>query len=329
MEIMGLKALVTGGTGFIGSNLIKDLITREWEVYALVRNNSTLGYKRLNEIKNINYVYAEDLFNYDYDKSVKILKGNIRGKIILPQFDVCFHIASYGVDYRQQNINEIIDGNIKFTIDVLNFCKENRTKKVVNTGSCFEYGINEKEKLTEEHNVRPQSLYGAAKASAVMIANTYAKKYNIPLVTLRPFGIFGENEGIHKLVPQIMKAIILNERLKMTFGEQIRDYLYIEDLVNAYIAIGSHSVPLYEVYNVCSSSEMSIKELVVKTVDIAKSDLELFEFGAVPYRKDEVMYFVGENWKMREYTGWKPQYSLVEGLQRTYEWYKLNLEEML
>lgn len=326
MENVGLKALVTGGTGFIGSNLIKELVERNWEVYALVRKNSSLGYGRLKNINGIKYIYVEDLFSNCSKGKDEIVLENQSFNENLPQFDVCFHLAAYGVDYRQQNVDELINGNIKFMMNVLNFCKENKTKKVINTGSCFEYGINEGKKLNEEDKLIPQSMYGAAKASSVMMANVYSKINNIPLITVRPFGIFGENEGIHKFIPQLMKSIILNKTIEMTRGEQIRDYLYIKDLIEAYITLALTDVPLYEVYNVCSGVGVKIKDLAIEVVKIANSSLQLLNFGVIPYRKNEVMHFVGDNSKIKKYTGWEPKYSLQEGLKKTYEWYKVNLE---
>lgn len=310
---MGLKALVTGGTGFIGSNLIEGLIENDWEVYALIRKNSTIGYRRLKKFKNINYVYAEDAFT------------SITGKVY-PQFDVCFHLASYGVDYRQQNLDNLINGNIKFTLDLLRFCKRNKTKKVIITGTCYEYGVDEKRKISENQIIKPQGLYASAKASAVMMANVYAKMNDINLITVRPFGIFGENEGAHKLVPQTIRAAINSKVIPVTEGNQVRDYLYIKNLIEAYILLARAEVPPYEFFNVCSSDGISIKEFLLKIAKVINGNKNLLEFGALPYRKNEVMYFVGDNTKIKKYTGWNVKYDIDSGIKNTYEWYKNNME---
>lgn len=325
MEIMGLKALITGGTGFIGSNLIKALIEKGWEVYVVIRKNSTIGYKKLERIKNIKYIYVEELFSYYCKEDNESLLQTQ----VIPQFDVCFHLASYGVDYRQQDISEMINGNIKFTMDVLNFCKENRTKKVINTGSCFQYGINKGRKLTEEDKLNSQTYYSVTKVTAENMANIYAENNNINLITIRPFGVFGENEGLHRFIPQLMKSMVLNEKMDMTYGEQIRDYLYIKDLIEAYITLALKDVPKYEAYNICSGEEITIKEMALKALSISNNGSELFNFGTVPYRKNEAMYFVGDNSKIKKYTGWMPKYTLEEGLKRTYEWYKVNMGELI
>jgi Nucleoside-diphosphate-sugar epimerases len=329
MENTRLKILVTGGTGFIGSNLIKDLLIRDYDVYALVRKNSSLGFNRLSHYKNINYIYAEDLFSgINRDLAAESVEG-VKAQKNLPTFDICFHLAAYGVDYKQQNLNELIDGNIKYTMNLLEFCRRNKTKKFINTGSCFEYGFNEGKKLSEKDVLNPQTYYSLMKVATEKMANLYSESNYINLITVRPFGVFGENEGFHRLVPQLMKTVIRNEPLDITFGNQIRDYLYIRDLIDAYITLALTDVPFYESYNICSGREVKIKDLALKLSEITGCSMGLFKFGSIPYRKNEIMYFVGDNSKIQKYTGWRPKYTIEDGLKKTYEWYKENLEDML
>lgn len=314
---MGLKALITGATGFIGSNLVRELLKRDWEVYAIIRNNSSIGLSRLKDLKNLNYIYINNnsFENIEYSN--------------IPKFDACFHLAAYGVDYNQKDISQTIDANIKFTMNLLKFCKNNKTKKIINTGTCYEYGINNRRKISEDTQLNPQSYYAISKVASELMANLYAREMNLNLITVRPFGIFGEYEGLHKLVPQLMKSVILNETIKMTQGEQIRDYLYIKDLIEAYISLIETDVPNYEVFNICSGNEIRIKEFAYLISKITGCDMKLFQLGAIPYRKNEVMYFVGDNSKIKKYTNWRPKYSIEEGLKNTYEWYKENMEVLL
>ena len=315
MENMELTALVTGGNGFIGSNLVRALLKRKWKVFVLVRKNSTLGTKRLAGLKNINHVFKEDLFD------TKKLKYHI------PRFDVCFHLAAYGVDHNQNNLHDIIDGNIRFIIDLLEFCRSNKTNKVINTGTCFEYGLNEGIMLPETTRLNPHSYYATAKVACENMANLYAKANSMDLLTIRPFGVFGEREGLHRLVPQLMHAVISKKPLDMTKGEQVRDYLYVKDLVEAYIMLALTEVPRYEAYNVCSSVELTIKDLAMKTAEIAKMNPDIFKMGALNYRKNEVMHFVGDNSKIKRHTKWRPKFSLEEGLAVTHKWYQRHLKD--
>lgn len=315
MENMGLTALVTGGTGFIGSNLVRELINRNWNVFVLVRKNSKLGNKRIKDLEKVSYIYTDDLF----DKK--------ESKYGFPQFDACFHLAAYGVDYNQNNLYDIIDGNIRFIIDLLEFCKNNNTKKIINTGSCFEYGLNEGIKLNERERLNPNSYYATAKVACENIAKIFAKDHNLCLITVRPFGVFGENEGLHRLVPQLMHSVINQKPLHMTKGEQVRDYLYVKDLIEAYIVLALSNVPCYEVYNVCSSMELTIKELALKIAEISNADPDLFNFGAIEYRVNEVMHFVGDNSKIKKHSKWEPNFTLDQGIAKTFKWYKNNSKD--
>lgn len=315
MENMGLKVLVTGGTGFIGSNLINRLVDDGHEVYALIRPNSSNGIKRLEKYKNIKMLYSS------VENLVKIED--------LPQFDICFNLASYGVDYNNQNPYEMIDGNINFIINLIDFCNKNKTNLLVNTGSCFEYGINSNKKpLKETDALNPHSLYASAKVASVIMANTYAKMKSVKLITIRPFGVYGPNEGMHRLVPQVIDCILNNKKLDMTKGEQIRDYLFVNDLVDAYIRLSTDSrTKIYEIYNVCSSEQISIRKLVEELCKIYDYDISNFNFGNIPYRENEVMYFVGDNSKIYNDISWKPKTKLVDGLRSTLEWYKSRMED--
>lgn len=304
-----LNCLVTGGTGFIGSRLIKRLVKEDMKVYALIRPNSSLGTKRLDCIKGVEYI--------------ELTSKDIIHNTSLPQFDVCFNLAAYGVNYEQQDLNQMIEGNIKFLMDIIDFSFINNTKLLIHTGSCFEYGINEGEKLSEELKLEPQSIYGASKAAGCIMGNTYAKMKNVKMITVRPFGIYGPGEGEHKLIPQMIKSIISETRLDMTLGEQTRDYLYIDDLIDAYIKLAtSKNIDFYESYNICSSVAIKLRDLGKLLADIFNCNEKNFNYGAIPYRKNEVMYFVGDNTKIKNEINWSPKIDLIEGLRLTAKWYE-------
>lgn len=296
------KCLVTGATGFIGSNLVRKLVKEDYEVYALIRPNSVSGIERLKDIEKVKYITSapKDILN-EYK---------------LPQLDVCFNLASYGVNYDNQDMYEMIDGNIKYLIEVIDFVSQNNTKLLIHTGSCFEYGItDENRKIDEDTPLNPQSLYGAAKASSTIMGNIYAKSKGVNMVTVRPFGIYGPGEGIHKLVPQLINAALNNKKIDMTYGEQIRDYLYIDDLVEAYIKISENNeLKQNEIYNICSGNQIKIKEFSDIICQITGCIKDIFKLGKVPYRSNEVMYFVGDNKKIVNKIKWKPKVSLEEGI---------------
>lgn len=308
-----MNILVTGATGFIGSNLVKKLLELQFQVYVLLRQNSSLGKKRLSNLKNLKFI------NIEIEQLSKQNKD-------LPQFDICYHLASYGVDYRQQDLNLMVTGNINYTLKLIEFCALNNTRFFINTGSCFEYGITNKDLIDEDTSLNPESIYAATKVSTHYMAEVYAKQNALPLIHVRPFGVYGYNEGLHRIVPQVMRAGIQNKKLQLTYGEQTRDYLFIEDLVQAYIDLSfSQTIKCYDTYNICTGNEISIKNLILTICKVCQFDIELFEFGKIPYRNNESMRFVGNNSKIVSQTNWKPQVKLEQGILKCYKWYLDNL----
>jgi len=303
------NVLVTGGTGFIGSNLVRRLIKEDIKVYVLVRPNSTFGTERLEYINGITYIKSTP-------KELKNYKD-------LPRFDVCFNLAAYGVKYEQQDIDEMVEGNINFLIDIIDFVHENKTNLLIHTGSCFEYGTNEGEKLLEDSKLDPQSLYASTKVSGTLIGNTYAKSRNVNMVTVRPFGVYGPGEAKYRLLPQLIDAAINKKELAMTQGDQIRDYLYIDDLIDAYIKLAySKCIEFYGIYNICSSQPISIKGFVEIFCNVYSCERNLFKFGEIPYRDNEVMHFVGDNFKITNQIEWEPKINIEEGIRLNINFYK-------
>lgn len=311
---MKKKALITGATGFIGSNLTRKLVELNWDVYIIVRKES-YNFWRIRDITKIKRIYLEDI----HKDSIKTVDGEE-----IPQFDVCFHLAASGVNYYNQSINNILDGNIGLITKVIEFCYRNKTKKVINTGSCFEYGNHEKIKLKETSYINSKSLYGTAKISSTFIGNAYAMQLKVPLITLRPFGVYGEYEGNYRLVPQLINAIKNNKAIELTPGEQVRDYLYVQDLIDAYITVANADLEGYEIYNVCSGVDISIRNIVEVLCEITGASPNIFLFSRKEYRPNEMMYLVGDNSKLKLFTGWVNKHSIREGLKKTYQWHVNN-----
>ena len=207
-------------------------------------------------------------------------------------------------------------------LQLLEFCKINKTKIFINTGSCFEYGYVENSKIYETTPLIPASLYGSSKVSGVIMSKTFAKINNIPLITLRPFGTYGKYESDYRLLPQLLNAGLKNKPLSLTKGEQIRDYLIVKDVAEAFISTLYFDLPLYEEYNICSSNEITIKKFVEKIATTLKFDMDLFRFGDLKYRENELMYYVGNNSKFMKFSSWKPSAYEDEDIINLFEWYK-------
>lgn len=302
------NVLVTGSTGFIGKNLIKRLLNQDVNIYVLARNN----------IDNIEFAQSEKI-NYIISTPQELISNKN-----LPQMDVCFNLVGYGVNYLDNNINEMLYGNREYLINLITFAKYNKSRILINTGSGAEYGSDYfDKKISEKLIANPKSLYGITKLSGYKIGNIYAKENKVNMVTVRPFGVYGPYEHRYRLFPQLIESIETNKMLPMTLGEQIRDYIYIDDLIDAYLKISmSDNIEIYGAYNICSGKGISIREIVNILKEIYKKDSDIFKFGMIPYRENEIMHYVGDNSKILNDLDWEPSIGIKEGLMRTIEWWK-------
>ena len=281
------NALVTGAAGFIGLHLVSELVKNNVAVYALIEKSDEVGKKKLlNKSPNIVII----------DSFEKML----RSPESYPNFDCVFHLASVGVNPAFSNIELFCDVNIKMVCQLIDFAKSSRTKLFVNFGSCFEYGDHGDILLTEDMDCRPESLYAISKNASTSLSICYAKNQGVNLITVRPFGVFGEGEGITRLAPSIIKSCLHNEVVKTTAGEQIRDFVNVKDVVKAVVALTQSNYVPYEIYNICSDNPVSVKDFILEIIDTCKFDCSLVNFGGIPYRDNEAMVFAGNNRKLQE-----------------------------
>lgn len=303
------KVLVTGATGFIGKNLVENLSSNGYEVYAMALANEKSNIEHLMKIENV-HVITDSI-----DQMISKVSE-------YENFKYCFHLASYGVNYAHQELDEMINVNVKMLMKVINFCKLNETALLINTGSCFEYGAISKKPIKEDEECKPEALYAATKNAAQIIGKVYAAMNNVPMITVRPFNVFGIYEGENRLLPQVFKAGLTKNNLKMTKGEQIRDYLYVKDLVELIRRlVESNNYTLYEIYNICSGNEIKIVDFVNKAIKICGFEKEIYNFGALDYRENESMYFVGDNSKIKKIISFENLNGLEKGIKEMYEWY--------
>lgn len=306
---MKKKILVTGATGFIGKNLVESL-KEKFEVYALI-----LDEKEKNVIPQIDYILWKTFF--DRENEIKTLDGKKLGKI-----DTVIHLASYGVNPKDNDIDKMVESNINLTKDLILNLERVSCKNIIFTGSGFEYGDKGKIKLKEDMELNPFSLYGATKVSAFLIGKKLCESLGINYINLRLFNIFGEYEGSNRLIPQIINNYLEGKELNFTAGNQVRDYLYIKDIIEVYEMILEKNIYNNETYNVCSSEEVTIKEFITKvayTIGINKNSLN---FGTIPSRKEEALYIVGDNSKLKRDFDWNRKYSYEFGIKNMYDFFQ-------
>lgn len=306
---MKKKILVTGATGFIGKNLVENL-KEKFEIYALI-----LDEKEKNVIPQIDYILWKTFF--DRENEIKTLDGKKLGKI-----DTVIHLASYGVNPKDNDIDKMIESNINLTKDLISNLERVSCKNIIFTGSGFEYGDKGKIKLKEDMELNPFSLYGATKVSAFLIGKKLCESLGINYINLRLFNIFGEYEGSNRLIPQIINNYLEGKELNFTAGNQVRDYLYIKDIIEVYEMILEKNIYNNETYNVCSSEEVTIKEFITKVANTIGINKESLNFGIIPSRKEEALYIVGDNSKLKKDFDWNRKYSYEFGIKNMYDFFQ-------
>ena len=314
VSLTGKRILVTGGLGFIGSHLVKRLLSEGAEVSIIGRPGSQIW--RLEEqLKNIS------IYEVDVTESRKV---EICIKDICPE--IVFHLAAYGVNSAQKEYIKAANINILGTINILNSLKDTNCKKFINMGSCAEYG-DMKDLMKEDMYPEPVSIYGSSKASATIIAHQIARENNIVIITLRPFGIFGEGEERHKIFCHIILSILQNKEVRLTSCEQLRDYCYIENIIDGLIMSAKSNLKS-NIFNIANGSLFPLKyyvDLIFKNIKTNMVPL----YGTVEYRKNEIWSPAADISKIHTELGWSPRISLEDGIVKTIKWYEENKDMLI
>jgi len=298
--------IVSGGSGFIGFNFI---------TFILDNSNINVYVYRTKEINSKNSYRIKELKKY---KNFKVINSNSLKDIAKPIIAV-INFASYGVDSSQKEISNLLDGNIIFALELVNIAKKFNAK-FIHTSTCYEY-MDTNENIKETMPLMPDSLYGAFKASASIILKEVCKAKKVNYVALRLFGVYGPNESGSKLIPYLYHNLNNNKEIRLTDGIQIRDYTHVIDVAKAYLLVCFNSND-FEIYNVCSSQGVKIRDFILKFVEVNKCDPSLLQFGAKRMTENNFLRVVGDNTRMINEYGWKPEVSLESGLMQVFNSYK-------
>ncbi|MFH1968242.1 MAG: SDR family NAD(P)-dependent oxidoreductase, partial [bacterium] len=313
MPITNKKVLITGGAGFIGANFVYKFLDLGYKVIVVEREEA--NFWRLDKIKDKINIHIADL--RDYDK-IEMLINEQKPDIIL-------HFAAYGVfQAKQQDIKETIGTNLLGTINLVNACSKIKFQCFINTGSTSEYGAKD-EPMKEDNLLEANNLYGITKAASTMYCQYMAKKLNLPIITARlsaPYGYFEEKE---RLVPTIVKFCLENSQLNLSSPVFVRDFVFIEDIIGAYLTIIKNANDVNgEIFNVGTGVQITIDELVNIIKKITNSAIKP-KYGQITPAQTEPKSWVADISKIKEKLNWQPKYSLKEGLVKNIEWFKNNI----
>lgn len=306
------RILVTGGNGFIGSHLVKRLVGYGASVTITARESS--NFWRL----------EDELAEIDIRKLDVREKGSLRACLREIKPEYVFHMSAYGVNHRDNDIPDAVYTNIIGTINLIEALSDIGCKRLVNAGSGMEYGCIAG-KIKENTRLRPCSIYGSTKAGATIIAHQIAAERGLSLITLRPFGIFGGFEGSNRLFAYIILSVLKNREVRLTPCEQLRDYSYVENIVDGFLLSALTDGLSNEIMNIGSGSCHPLSyyiEMLFKYLGSDKKPL----FGTIPYREYDLCPAEPDISKIKELIGWTPRVELKEGIKRTVLWFKKNID---
>lgn len=232
--------------------------------------------------------------------------------------EMLFHLGWYGVENSLHNDDDMISVNLKTSISLSKIVLKSNIKTVIALGSQAEYGPYHCV-IHESCSTNPTTLYGIAKLSAYNIFNYYMKSKDIRFVWLRLFSSYGPSDNDNWLIPYLIKTLANGKSPILTKGEQIWDYIYIDDVINAIIACFNTNYTR-GIYNIGSGIGYPLKMVVTKIRNMVNPNIKL-NFGELPYKQDQIMVLQADNTKLKMETGWQPLVELEKGLEYTVKWY--------
>lgn len=302
--------LVTGASGFVGANLVRRLVKKNKKVSIIVKKTTDLW--RLNDIKSKINIYYDDLA--DIVKLNKIMK-----KI---QPDIIYHLAAYGAYPNQSDIFQAIKTNILGLVNLLTSAKESGVKMFINTGSSSEYGFKTKP-MNEKDLLEPYSNYAVTKAFGSLYGQFLGKQRNFSVITLRYFSVYGPYEEATRLIPKLINGALNSELPPLVSPKVVRDFIYIEDVLDVMEEIVKHPELSGEIINLGTGQQTSLEAIVDLVVKLTNYQKKII-WGNMPNRSWDSNHWVADISKIKKSLHWLPKYDLKRGLKASIVWFLAN-----
>ena len=315
------KVLVTGAGGFIGSHLCEALLAKGSDVTAMLR------YSSRSDWGNLEFLSSQDR------RQLKVIAGNIEdGDFVAQQvkgIDIIFHLAALiAIPYSYIAPMSYVKTNIEGTLNLLEAARKERVEKVIHTSTSETYGSACYTPIDEKHPLQGQSPYSASKIGADKIAESYYRSYELPVVTIRPFNTFGPRQSARAIIPTIITQALTQDEIKLGSLDPVRDLSFVRDVTQAFIKLAESGETIGETINIGSGKGVSIGELAAEILEIMNCKKKIVvEEQRVRPPKSEVRLLVCDNTKALKLTGWKPVYSLKQGLVEVVDFISRNLHQ--
>jgi len=308
------KYLITGSTGFVGNHLVNRLLKDvDNKIFCMDMN-------------------IDDELNLKKSERIEFIKGNILDRNfaqsaifdISPDFIV--HLAA-----RKNRTNSILDYSESINVNILgtlNILKAslylNNLKRIVLLGTAEEYG-NVIIPFRENGGATPFSAYGISKLTSTLLGLSFWNIHNVPTVVLRPTIAYGPGQGVEMFISSLISTLIKGKKFEMSFGEQSRNFIYIDDLISSILLALRNNNCCGEIINIGSARSYKLEE-VARLIERKLGLTNRILFGAKRYRDSEIMNYDVDINKARELLGWSTEFEFERGIDETINYF-IDLEK--
>jgi NAD dependent epimerase/dehydratase len=308
------NVLITGADGFIGSHLAELLVVEGYNVRALSKYNSFNNWGWLEDIDCIDKLEVISGDILDYNCCLEMTKD----------IEIVFHLAALiAIPYSYSAPSSYIDTNIKGTYNICQASMTNGVSRVVNTSTSEVYGTAQYVPIDEKHPTQPQSPYSASKIGSDAVAMSFYNSYNLQIITARPFNTYGPRQSARAVIPSIITQIA-NSKKQIQLGDitPTRDFNYVTDICKGFLQLANCKKAVGEIINIGSNYEISIGDTFDLIRKIMNSDVELIlDEKRMRPSQSEVYRLWCDSAKIRQFTGYMPEFSFEEGLSVTVNWF--------
>lgn len=304
-RLRGAKVIITGATGFIGRHLARTLVASGACVYGLSRGASDCA----------------DVRNFVCDITDRARLNEIVSEI-RPAY--IFHLAANKARRAEiEDFRQCFDENLIGPLNLLEACLASPgVSRFVTLGTCEEYGGADAPYLEATREV-PVSAYSCSKVAMTQLLQTYHRIHGFPVVVLRPSLAYGPGQGDEMFLPALIRSLLSGQRFAMSRGEQTRDFVYIDDVVEALLLAAVRPEAIGQVINISSGTPTRIVDVTRLAVDLIGNGVEaLLDIGKIAYRQGEAMNYWADRTKAGQLLGWEPGVGLHDGMARTVAYYR-------
>lgn len=312
--------LVTGADGFIGSHLTEALVRKGEKVRAFVYYNSFNNWGWL------------DCLPKDILKEIEVFSGDIRDpngvREAMKGIDTVYHLAALiAIPFSYHSPDSYVDTNIKGTLNVLQAARELETGRILVTSTSEVYGTAQYVPIDERHPFQGQSPYSATKIGADRLAESFYRSFMLPVTIVRPFNTYGPRQSARAVIPTIITQL-LSGKTEIHLGSltPTRDFNYVEDTAAGFMEIAKSDRTIGEEINIATGVEISIGQLAQELIRQINPAAEIVcDEQRLRPQKSEVERLLGCSKKIKQLTQWAPSHTFEEGIFKTIEFFKANL----